>query len=81
MRTKEELIQTIQEFIGEDGYVAFEHGFEPGFNAVGVAYDHVDRRIQLDGKDKSYFKDMNENQLTAITIDLVRYLNYCRLYV
>ena len=81
MRTKEELIQTIQEFIGEGGYVAFEHGFEPGFNAVGVAYDHVDRRIPLDGKDKSYFKDMNENQLTAITIDLLRYLNYCRLYV
>jgi hypothetical protein len=80
MRTKEELIQTIQDFIGEGGYVAFEHGFEPGFNAVGVAYDHVDRRIPLDGQNKSYFKDMNEMQLTAIVIDLTRYLNYCRLY-
>ena len=80
MRTKEELIQTIQEFIGEGGYVAFEHGFEPGFNAVGVAYDHVDRRIPLDGQSKSYFKDMNEMQLTAIVVDLTRYLNYCRLY-
>ena len=80
MRTKEELIQAIQEFIGEDGYVAFEHGFEPGFNAVGVAYDHVDRRIPLDGQSKSYFKDMNEMQLTAIAIDLVRYMNYCHLY-
>ena len=80
MRPKEELIQTIQEFIGEGGYVAFEHGFEPGFNAVGVAYDHVDRRIPLDGKNKSYFKDMNEMQLTAIVVDLTRYLNYCRLY-
>jgi len=80
MRSKEELIQTIQEFIGPDGYVAFEHGFEPGFNAVGIAYDHVDRRIPLDGKSKSYFKDMTDMQLTAIVIDLMRYQNYCHLY-
>lgn len=80
MKTKEELIQTIQEFIGEGGYVAFEHGYEPGFNAVGVAYDHVDRRIPLDGQSKSYFKDMTEAQLTMLSLDLVRYMNYCRLY-
>lgn len=80
MRTKEELIQTIQEFVGEGGYVAFEHGFEPGFNAYGVAYDHTDRRIPLNGERKAYFKDMNEMQLTAIIIDLMRYMNYCHLY-
>lgn len=79
MRSKEELIQTIQEFIGEDGFVAFEHGFEPGFNAVGVAYDHVDRRIPLDGEKKSYFKDMTAEQLTMIVVDLVRYINHCNL--
>jgi len=80
MRSKEELITTIQEFIGEGGYVAFEHGFTPGFNAYGVAYDHVDRRIPLGGERKSYFKDMTEMQLTAIIIDLMRYQNYCYLY-
>lgn len=80
MRSKKELIQTIQEFVGEDGYIAFEHGFEPGFNAVGVAYDHVDRRVPLDGQKKSYFKDMTPQQLTMIVIDLMRYLNYCHLY-
>jgi hypothetical protein len=80
MKTKEELIQIIQEFIGEGGYVAFEHGFEPGFNAVGVAYDHVDRRIPIDGQSKSYFKDMNESKLTMLALDLMRYENYCHLY-
>lgn len=80
MRTKEELIKIIQEFVGEDGYVAFEHGFEPGFNAVGVAYDHTDRRIPLKGERKAYFKDMTAQQLTMLVLDLVRYLNYCQLY-
>ena len=80
MRSKEELITAIQEFIGVGGYVAFEHGFTPGFNAYGVAYDHVDRRIPLDGERKSYFKDMTEMQLTAIIVDLMRYQNYCYLY-
>ena len=80
MRTKEELIQTIQEFVGEGGYVPFEHGFKPGFNAYGVAYDHVDLRIPLDGERKFYFKDMSEMQLTAIIVDLMRYMNYCHLY-
>jgi hypothetical protein len=80
MKTKEELIRTIQDFIGEGGYVSFEHGYEPGFNAVGVAYDHVDRRILFDGQSKSYFKDMNESQLTMLALDLLRYLNYCQLY-
>lgn len=80
MKTKEELIQIIQEFVGEGGYVAFEHGFKPGFNAYGVAYDHTDRRIPLNGERKAYFKDMNEAQLTMIALDLLRYLNYCHLY-
>ena len=76
----EKLIQTIQEFIGPDGYVAFEHGFNPGFNAVGIAYDHIDRKIPIDGKRELYFNDMTEQQLTAIIIDLMRYLNFCHLY-
>jgi hypothetical protein len=80
MRTKEELIKTIKEFIGEDGYVAFEHGFRPGFNAYGVAYDHVDLRMAIKGKRKSYFEDMTPQQLTMLLVDLVRYLNYCQLY-
>ena len=80
MKSKEELIKTIQEFIGEGGYVSFEHGFRPGFNAYGVAYDHVDLRIPIGGKRKDYFADMDEQQLTAIIVDLMRYLNYCHLY-
>lgn len=80
MRTKSDLIRIIQEFVGEDGYIPFEHGFKPGFNAYGVAYDHVDRRIPLDGKRKSYFADMTAQQLTAILIDLIDYDNYCHLY-
>ena len=73
---KEELIKTIQEFVGKDGYVAFEHGFRPNFNAYGVAYDYTD----CHGGYKTYFKDMTETQLTIIIIDLMRYMNYCHLY-
>ena len=80
MRSKKELIRIIRDFIGEDGYVSFEHGFEPGFNAVGVGYGYVDLRIPIDGKRKSFFKDMTPQQLTMIVIDLMRYLNYCHLY-
>lgn len=80
MFNKEILIRTIQDFVGEGGYVPFEHGFRPSFNAYGVAYDHIDRRIPLDGERKAYFKDMTENQLVAIIIDLMRYLNFCQLY-
>ena len=81
MRTNEKLIQTIQEFIGPDGYVAFEHGFNPGFNAIGIAYDHVDRKVVFAGEKRElYFEDMSEQQLTAIIIDLMRYLNFCHLY-
>ena len=80
MRTKEELIQTIQEYVGPDGYIPFEHGFEPGFNAIGISYDHVDLRIPIDGKREKYFTDMSEQQLTAIIVDLMRYNNHCHLY-
>ena len=81
MRTKEELIRTLQEYIGEDGYIPFEHGFKPGFNAYGVAYDHVDQKVvPANGERELYFKDMDEAQLTNVIIDLVRYQNYCHLY-
>ena len=80
MKTKEERIQIIQDFIGKDGYVAFEHGFKPDFNAYGVAYDHTDRRIPFNGERKAYFKDMTAEQLNTLILDLVSYENYCRLY-
>lgn len=78
MRTKEQLINSIQKFIGKGGYVAFEHGFMPGYNAYGVAYDYVDLRLPLGGKRKSYFKDMTEQQLTMLLIDLFDYYTYCQ---
>ena len=76
--SKEERIKIIQEFVGEGGYIAFEHGFRPNFNAYGIAYDHIDRRIPLDGERIHYFKDMTNEQLDVIALDLIRYMNYCR---
>lgn len=75
MRTKKELIKLIQDFIGEDGYVPFEHGYRPHINAYGVAYDHIDCRTG----GKHCFEDMDEAQLTNIALDLLGYLNYCHL--
>lgn len=75
MKSREELITIIQGLVGERGYVRFDNGFEPGYNAVGVALDYVDRRIPLDGRDKSYFSEMTAQQLTMLALDLSRYLS------
>lgn len=74
--TKEELIKNIQDFIGEGGYVPFEHGYRPHINSYGVGYDYMHLRIPQ-GK-KAYFKNMTVEQLQAIVNDLFAYLNYCQ---
>lgn len=77
---RERLIKDIQEFIGEGGYVAFEHGYKPTLAIYGVAYDHVDRTMFSGKYRKGYFYEMNETQLTNIILELFRYMNYCQLY-
>lgn len=80
METRENLIRMIQEFVGEGGYVAFEHGYKPTMAIYGVGYDYVDRRM-FKGKDrKGYFQDMNTQALQNIVNELFNYYNYCHLY-
>lgn len=76
--TRDELIKEIQEFVGEGGYVAFEHGFRPNINSYGVGYDYMHLRMPMG--EKRYFKDMDEAQLQNLLFVLFRYLNYCQKY-
>ena len=77
------LRQDIRDFVGEDGYIPFEHGYNPAINAYAVDYEGIHlRAAQGTAKRKRVLKyeDMDTKMLTAVILDLFRYLNYCHLY-
>ena len=80
MTNKEQLIKDIQDFVGEGGYVAFEHGYNPTMAIYGVAYNYVDRTMASGKWRQGYFHEMSEEELTNIILELFRYMNYCQLY-
>lgn len=79
---KERLIRDIREFVGPNGYVAFEHGYRPTFNAAGVSDKQVDLRFAIgrEHRRKIELEEMDEPMLIKIILELFRYYNYCHLY-
>lgn len=79
---KERLVRDIREFIGPDGYVAFEHGYRPTFNVAGVSDKQVDLRFAIgrEHRKKIELEEMEEAMLLKIILELFRYYNYCQLY-
>jgi len=79
---KARLVQDIRDFVGKDGYVPMEHGFQPAMNAS--AFDEngmvLRHRIGREHRSRIEYDEMDETMLTNVIIDLFRYLNYCHLY-
>lgn len=79
---KARLIQDIRDFVGKDGNVPMEHGFQPAMNAS--AFDEngmvLRHHIGREHRSRIEYDEMDETMLTNVIIDLFRYLNYCHLY-
>lgn len=73
MATKKELIKLINDFVGEGGYVPFEHGYRPHINAFGVGYGFIDHKLDS----KTSLEDLTVAELQTTVNDLMGYWNYC----
>lgn len=78
---KESLVRAIAEFIGPDGCLAFEHGFNPTFNAQMVTDEEVvlRHRIGRDRRSRIPLSELDENQLTILIVDIFKYQNHVHL--
>lgn len=78
---KDRLVRDIQEFVGENGLIPFEHGYRPQFNMWAVTDSVVKLRFPIGRQHRKEvpLKELDEPQLTTIIIDLFRYLNWCHL--
>ena len=80
---EDRLRQDIRDFVGKDGYIPFEHGYRPAINAYAVDYEGIYLRAAEGAVKKKRilkYEDMDTKMLTAVILDLFRYLNYCQLY-
>lgn len=68
--------QAIKDFVGEDGFVAFEHGFKPEFCMWGVS----DKEVCLNQYGRHAIDELSDKQARMVLRDLLEYLNYCKLY-
>jgi len=78
---KERLIQDIREFVGPDGYVPFEHGYNPTMNASAIDGDGIILRWPI-GREKRHrieFSDMDTGMLINVILELFRYQNHCHI--
>lgn len=64
--------EKIVNFVGKEGFVAFEHGFKPNFNCWGVSDTEVYQR----GK-RIPLEKLEEEQARTLYIDLLEYFFYC----
>lgn len=78
---KESLIRAIREYIGENGCVAFEHGYTPTYNAQMITDKEVILRFRIgrDRRTKIPLEEFDEGQLKNLIVEMVRYENHCRL--
>lgn len=78
---KESLVRAIAEFVGPDGCLAFEHGFNPTFNAQMVTDEEVvlRHRIGRNRRSRIPLSELDENQLTILIVDIFKYHNHVHL--
>lgn len=78
---KESLVRAIAEFVGPDGCLAFEHGFNPTFNAQMITDEEVvlRHRIGRDRRSHIPLSELDENQLTILIVDIFKYQNHVHL--
>ena len=78
---KESLIRAIAEFVGPDGCLAFEHGFNPAFNAQMITDKEVvlRHRIGRNRRSRIPLSELDENQLTILIVDIFKYQNHVHL--
>lgn len=78
---KESLVRAIAEFVGPDGCLAFEHGFNPTFNAQMITDEEVvlRHRIGRDRRSRIPLSELDENQLTIRIVDIFKYQNHVHL--
>lgn len=78
---KQRLVTDIREFVGKGGYLPFEHGFRPSFNAYAIYDEKVYLRAPT-GKRRMRtipLEELDERQLTILIVDVFRYMNHCHL--
>lgn len=68
--------QAIKDFVGKDGFVAFEHGFKPEFCMWGVS----DKEVCFSQYGRHAIDELSDMQARMVLRDLLEYLNYCKLY-
>ena len=68
--------QAIKDFVGKDGFVAFEHGFKPEFCMWGVS----DKEVCFSEYGRHNIDELTDKQARTVLRDLLEYLNYCKLY-
>lgn len=68
--------QAIKDFIGKDGFVAFEHGFKPRFGMWGITQDEVKGFSGV----KFKVDELDDDSARMILRDLLEYENYCKFY-
>lgn len=68
--------QAIKDFVGPDGFVAFEHGFRPDYAAYGVS----DTDVRMHNGKAIPIDELSDQQARTLLRDLLEYLNYCRFY-
>lgn len=78
---KESLVRAIAEFVGPDGCLAFEHNFNPTFNAQMITDEEVvlRHRIGRDRRSRIPLSELDENQLTILIVDIFKYQNHVHL--
>ena len=72
------VLKEIKDFIGNGGYVPFEHGFKTSLRINARRVYAVDQYyiFYLGGKKK--LEELQEKQLEEIYNELNRYLKYCQ---
>ena len=80
---KDRLVQDIQEFVGEGGYLPLtEHGNRPTMNIAAADYNGIELRFPI-GREKRRrieYTEMDEKLLTNVILEIFRYQNWCHLY-
>ena len=68
--------KAIKDFLGKDGFIAFEHGFKPRFNMWGIS----DKEIKGHGGVNNTIDNLEVSQAREVLRDLLEYENYCKFY-
>lgn len=78
----DKLRQDIREYVGDGGYIPFEHGYRPTMNIQAVEPDRIHLRFPI-GRNRRRtipLSEMDGQMLMNVILELFRYQNYCHLY-